>query len=47
MHVRNVLTEPDRDTFIENENIPYGRITPIVVKKIYRMRARMSVSTKN
>ena len=39
MRVRNFLTEPDRDTLIEKENIPYGRITPIIVKNLYRVWA--------
>ena len=38
MRVHNFLTEPDRDTLIEKENISYGRITPIVVKNLYRVR---------
>ena len=47
MSVRNFLTEPDRDMLIENENIPYGRISPIIMKNLYQVLARMSVSTKS
>ena len=35
MHVRNFLTEPDRDIFIENKNVPYCQISPNILKKKY------------
>ena len=33
MRVRNFLTEPDRDIFIENKNVPYCRFSLNILKK--------------
>ena len=38
MRVRNFLTEPDRDIFIENKNVPYCRFSLNILKKNYRVR---------
>ena len=35
--MRNFLTEPDRDMFIENKNVPYGRFSSNIVKELYRV----------
>ena len=35
--VRNFLTEPDTDIFIENKNVPYGRFSSNIVKELYRV----------
>ena len=37
MCVRNFLTEPDTDIFIENKNVPYGRFSSNIVKELYRV----------
>ena len=37
MRVRNFLTEPDTDIFIENKNVPYGRFSSNIVKELYRV----------
>ena len=39
MHMRNFLTEPDKDMLIENENIPYGRVSLNIVNKLYHVHA--------
>ena len=39
MRVRNFLTEPDTDMFIENKNVPYGRFSSNIVKELYRVSA--------
>ena len=39
MRVRNFLTEPDTDIFIENKNVPYGRFSPNIEKKNYQVSA--------
>ena len=41
MRVRNFLTEPDTDMFIENKNVSYGRFSPNIVKKPYCVCARV------
>ena len=41
--VRNFLMEPDTDMFIENKNVPDGRFSRNILKKLYRMRVRMRV----
>ena len=37
--ILNFLTELDRDMFIENKKVLYGRFIPNMVNKIYRVRA--------
>ena len=37
--ILNFLTELDRDMFIENKKVPYGRFIPNMLKNLYRVSA--------
>ena len=37
--ILNILTELDRDMFIENKKVPHDRFIPNIVKNLYRVRA--------